>query len=169
MAGPQPCTRNDNPRKRCRVWWLCASGRGRRRDSRARHRCWSTATADLALDDVTADVPLGAVGMQRDFRPLQDGEQFGLHWRAAATAGDRVWHKPGAASRRCDRSGRASRRGVGLSAPRNRSSDRHIEPPDEPADALLLCVAVQLGEGVEHLCTNRSAWIQHSACRPTSN
>src|SRR5215471_17716223 len=43
------------------------------------------ATADLALDDVTANVALGAIGVQRDLRPVEHGQQLGL----VAAAGDR--------------------------------------------------------------------------------
>jgi hypothetical protein len=35
-------------------------------------------TADLSLDDVTANVAFRSVGVERNFRPLKDGEQFGL-------------------------------------------------------------------------------------------
>ncbi len=34
--------------------------------------------ADLAAGDLAADVVFGAVGMQRDLRPLQHHQQFGL-------------------------------------------------------------------------------------------
>ena len=36
------------------------------------------ATADLALDDVAANVAFGPVGVERYFRPVEDGEQLGL-------------------------------------------------------------------------------------------
>ena len=36
------------------------------------------ATADLALDDVTANVALGTIGVQRDLRPVEHGQQLGL-------------------------------------------------------------------------------------------
>lgn len=36
------------------------------------------ATADLALDDVAANVAFGTIGVQRYFRPLEYRQQFGL-------------------------------------------------------------------------------------------
>ena len=123
------------------------------------------ATADLALDDLAANVAFGSVGVERYVRPLEDGEQFGLIGvqprqqaiecgEAGAAAKDAIEAGTHLAAALC-----GWRRAIGLEV--------GIKPPDQRAYALL-CVAVQIGEGVE-LVHNRSAWIQHSACRPTAN
>lgn len=86
--------------------------------------------ADLALDDVTADVPLGAVGMQRDFRPLEDGEQFGL-----------IGVQPQQQAIECGKTSAATEDAIEAGAHLGAASDCRrraiglqigIEPPDEP-------------------------------------
>jgi hypothetical protein len=106
--------------------------------------------ADLALDDVTANVPLGAVGMQRDFRPVERSKQLGL-----------IGVQSQQQAIECDEAGASTENPVEparfsarrRSARRNRPSDRHREPQDEPAD-VQLCITVQIGEGVELVPAN---------------
>ena len=96
---------------------------------------------------------------------FQDGEQFGL-----------IGVQPQQQAIECGKTSAATEDAIEAGAHLGAASDCRrraiglqigIEPPDEPADALL-CVAVQLGEGVElmhqSLCVD-----PHSACRPTSN
>ena len=102
--------------------------------------------ADLSLDDMTANVAFGTVGMQRDFRPVEHGEQLGL-----------VGVQPLQQTIERDEAGAATEDaiepGTHLAAPlrgRRRTVGLQIsvEPPDERADALLRD-AVQIGEGVK--------------------
>jgi hypothetical protein len=104
------------------------------------------AAADLALDDVTADVALGAIGVQRDLRPVEHGEQLGL-----------VGIEPLQQAIERDEAGAATEDAIEPSAhlaapPRGWCHaiglQISVEPPDQRADALLRG-AVQIGEGVE--------------------
>ena len=104
------------------------------------------AAADLALDDLTANVAFGAVGVQRYLRPVEHSEQLGLigvqplqqaieRDEASAATEDAI--EPGA-HLAASPSGR--RRTVGFQI--------GVEPPNQCADPLLRG-AVQIGEGVE--------------------
>ena len=104
------------------------------------------ATADLALDDVAANVALGPVDVERYFRPLEDGEQLGLiGMQPGQQAIER--NEAGAATEDAIEAGThlaaasgGRRRAIGLQV--------GVKLPDQCADALLRD-AVQIGEGVE--------------------
>ncbi len=104
------------------------------------------ATADLAFDDVAADVALRAVGVQRDLRPGEHHQQLGLvgvqpleqavkSGEAGTAAEDTVEPSAQLAAPSGGRRG-AIRLEIG------------VEPPDQRARALL-GGAMQVGEGVE--------------------
>ena len=104
------------------------------------------ATADLALDDVTANVALGTIGVQRYLWPVEHGEQLGLvGMQSLQKAIER------------DEAGAAAEDAIEacahLAAPprgwrRTIRFEIGVELPDQRADTLLRS-AVQIGEGVE--------------------
>ena len=93
------------------------------------------AAADLALDDVTADVALGTIGVQRDLRPVEHGQQLGL-----------VGIEPLQQAIEGDEAGAATEDAIEASAHLTASPcggcravglQIGVEPPNERADALL--------------------------------
>ena len=122
-------------------------------------------SADFTPCYLTSDVVFGAIGMQRDFRPLQDPQQFVLVGRescqqaiqgdeAGALAEDAIKAQPQGAAAFC-----GGRQAICFQI--------GIEAPDQSADTLLAarCWSVK----VSSLWTSRSACTQHSACKPMLN
>src|ERR1700686_1564623 len=104
------------------------------------------AAADLSLDDVAADIALRSVGVERDLRPIENHQQFGL-----------VGVQPGEQAIERDEAGSALEDAVepcphlGLAAARRLTlvgEEVAVEPPDQGAQRLLGPAAV-LGEGIE--------------------
>src|SRR5947209_19446029 len=102
--------------------------------------------ADLALDDVAADVALRTVGVQRNLRPVEHHQQLGfigMQPLEQAIEGG----KSGAPVENAVKAGAhlAAASGSGLGAIR---LEIGVEPPDQVAHTLL-GGSVQVGEGVE--------------------